>query len=94
VGAIAFVLAVAAAGLVARSLLPGLLLLLAGLAEVTLYRLGTLAAPRDRPAVVRLDDLPVGRSFPSGHVAARTVVYVAVALVLARGLPRRAATAC
>ena len=46
----------------------GAFLLTAVLMEVTAYRIGALAVPRQRPDVHRLDTLPVDQSFPSGHV--------------------------
>ena len=57
--------------------------------ELTLYRLGALVGPRERPDVPRLDDLPVDESFPSGHVAASTVVYVGLALIISSWARRR-----
>jgi membrane-associated phospholipid phosphatase len=56
--------------------------------EVTIYRIGAMVVGRDRPDVARLEDLPVDHSFPSGHVAASTVVYAGIALLvvsIARG---------
>ena len=72
-----------------RRLRIGAFLLTAIVMEVTLYRLGALGAPRERPDVARLDDLPVDASFPSGHVAASVVVYAGLALVLSSGFQRR-----
>jgi undecaprenyl-diphosphatase len=60
----------------------GVFLLTAILMEVTLYRVGALAVPRERPDVTRLDALPIDESFPSGHVAASLVVYFGLALVV------------
>ncbi len=70
-------------GLIARKMIVGVFLLAAVAAEVTLYRLGTIVVPRNRPDVERLDVLPVDHSFPSGHVAASLVVYVGIALLVA-----------
>lgn len=70
-------------------------LLVAVALEVTIYRIGAMIVSRDRPDVVRLEDLPVDHSFPSGHVAASVVVYAGIALLvasLARG--RGIAAAC
>jgi undecaprenyl-diphosphatase len=52
------------------------------LVEVTSYRVTTLLVHRHRPAVHRLEHLPVNASFPSGHVAASVAVYVGLALLL------------
>lgn len=77
------------AGLVVKRFRIGMFLLAAVLAEVTLYRVGTLAVPRTRPDVEQLDVLPVDHSFPSGHVAASFVVYIGLALLITSGVPRR-----
>lgn len=50
--------------------------------ESGLYRFTSLAVPRQRPDVVRLEDLPADVSYPSGHVAASVAVYLGLALVL------------
>jgi membrane-associated phospholipid phosphatase len=50
--------------------------------ESASYRLTTLAVHRHRPRVVRLEDLPVNASFPSGHTAASIAVYCGLALLL------------
>lgn len=71
----------------------GIFLVTAILMEVTLYRVGALAVPRERPGVPRLDDLPVDESFPSGHVAASVVVYLGLALLVTSALRRRWASA-
>jgi len=52
------------------------------LIEVTSYRVTTLLVHRHRPAVHRLEHLPVNASFPSGHVAASIAVYGGLALLL------------
>ena len=52
------------------------------LVEVATYRVTSLIVHRERPAVPRLDHLPVNQSYPSGHVAAAVVVYVGLALLL------------
>ena len=52
------------------------------LVESGLYRLTSLAAPRQRPDVPRLEDLTPDASFPSGHVAASVAVYGGLAFVL------------
>lgn len=72
-----------------RRLRLGAFLLTAILIEVTLYRIGALAVPRQRPDVQRLDLLPVDESFPSGHVAASVVVYLGLALLVTAHSQRR-----
>ena len=52
------------------------------LVEVASYRVATLLVHRHRPAVHRLEHLPVNASFPSGHVAASVAVYGGLALLL------------
>ena len=59
------------------------------LVEVATYRIASLIVHRDRPAVLRLDHLPVNQSYPSGHVAASVVVYVGLALLISSRLRRR-----
>ena len=66
----------------------------AGMVEFTCYGLSVLFITRLRPDVVRLDPFNVHHSFPSGHVAASTAVYGAMALLLAahfKALPLRIA---
>ena len=43
--------------------------------ESATYRVTSLAVPRDRPHVHRLEDLPADASYPSGHTAAAIAVY-------------------
>ncbi len=50
--------------------------------ELVTYRAASLLVPRERPDVIRLDDLPVDQSLPSGHVAASVVVYGGLALLI------------
>jgi membrane-associated phospholipid phosphatase len=57
--------------------------------ELATYRVVSLLVHRDRPPVIRLDDLPVEQSFPSGHVAASIVVYGGVALLVSSAVRRR-----
>jgi membrane-associated phospholipid phosphatase len=52
------------------------------LVEVSAYRAIVALVPRERPAVDRLENLPLLHSFPSGHVAASVAVYGALALVV------------
>ncbi|MFN8124234.1 MAG: phosphatase PAP2 family protein [Thermoleophilia bacterium] len=78
------VILVVVAALLLRRFRVGAFVATAALMEVTLYRVGTLAAPRERPDVPRLDThLPMDESFPSGHVAASTAVYGGIALLIA-----------
>lgn len=57
--------------------------LLAGglLVEVCAYGVSSRIVGRERPPVDRLDGSP-GDSFPSGHIAAATVFYVGLAMVI------------
>ena len=57
--------------------------------ETAAYRLTLNLVPRSRPAVERLDDLPAGGSYPSGHTAASIAVYVGLALLVASSTKRR-----
>jgi undecaprenyl-diphosphatase len=50
--------------------------------ESATYRVTSLAVPRERPDVKRLEDLPVDASFPSGHTAASIAVYAGLVLLL------------
>jgi undecaprenyl-diphosphatase len=52
------------------------------LVEVASYRAVMVFVHRHRPAVHRLEHLPVNASFPSGHVAASVAVYGGLALLL------------
>jgi membrane-associated phospholipid phosphatase len=66
----------------------------AGMVEFACYGLTVFFISRLRPDVVRLDDLNNHHSFPSGHVAATTAIYGALALLLAahfKALPLRIA---
>jgi membrane-associated phospholipid phosphatase len=57
--------------------------------ELVTYRAASLVVHRDRPHVIRLEDLPVNQSFPSGHVAASVVVYGGLALLVSSAYCRR-----
>ena len=59
------------------------------LVEVATYRVTSLIVHRQRPAVPRLDQLPVNQSYPSGHVAASVAVYVGLALLVSSRLRAR-----
>lgn len=50
--------------------------------ESATYRVSSLAVPRHRPFVHRLEDLPVNASYPSGHTAASIAVYAGLVLLL------------
>jgi undecaprenyl-diphosphatase len=50
--------------------------------ESASYRITTLAIHRHRPRVLRLENLPVNASYPSGHTAASIAVYCGLALLL------------
>jgi membrane-associated phospholipid phosphatase len=89
----ALLLATLIGAAVVRRLRIGVFLVTAAVMELALYRVGALAAPRERPDVPRLDDLPVDESFPSGHVAASVVVYIGLALIISSAFRRRWVTA-
>lgn len=50
--------------------------------ESATYRVTSMAVPRERPDVKRLEDLPVDASFPSGHTAASVAVYAGLVVLL------------
>lgn len=52
------------------------------LVESATYHFTSLAVPRDRPSVPRLEDLDVDTSYPSGHTAAAVAVYAGLVLLL------------
>jgi undecaprenyl-diphosphatase len=56
------------------------------------YRATTLLVHRDRPAVDRLESLPVDASYPSGHTAASLALYGGLLLVLASRVRRAGVT--
>ncbi|MBA3261716.1 MAG: phosphatase PAP2 family protein [Thermoleophilaceae bacterium] len=58
--------------------------------ESATYRATSLAVPRERPHVQRLEDLPVDASYPSGHTAAAVAVYVGLVLLLTSRFHSRA----
>jgi membrane-associated phospholipid phosphatase len=64
-------------------------LLFALAVESASYRLTTLVIHRHRPAVHRLEHLPVNASYPSGHTAASIAVYGGLALLLTSRLTNR-----
>jgi membrane-associated phospholipid phosphatase len=56
--------------------------------ESATYRVASLAVPRERPHVARLEDLPADASFPSGHTAASLAVYCGLVLLLTSAFPK------
>jgi undecaprenyl-diphosphatase len=52
------------------------------------YRATTLIVHRDRPAVDRLESLPIDASYPSGHTAAALALYGGLLLMLASRVRR------
>ena len=60
------------------------------LVESGLYRVTSLADPRHRPEVARLEDLPVNASYPSGHTAASIAVYGGLVLLVTSRITDRA----
>jgi undecaprenyl-diphosphatase len=55
------------------------------------YRATTLVVHRHRPAVHRLESLPVNASYPSGHTAASIAVYCGLALLFTSRLSNKGA---
>src|SRR5437879_2939331 len=50
--------------------------------EISVFLSTTFAVGRPRPAVTRLNETPATSSFPSGHTAAATVLFTAVAVIV------------
>jgi membrane-associated phospholipid phosphatase len=50
--------------------------------ESATYRVTSIAVPRERPSVQRLEQLEVDASYPSGHTAASVAVYAGLVLLL------------
>ena len=84
VGAIALVCAVRRQWLIAAFAVFGLVV------ESATYRVTSIAVPRERPHVQRLEDLPVDASYPSGHTAAAIAVYIGIALLITSRFHSRA----
>ena len=61
--------------------------------EAAIYRATTLVIHAHRPRVVRLENLPVNASYPSGHTAAAVAVYGGLALLLTSRVTNRVARA-
>jgi undecaprenyl-diphosphatase len=69
---------------------PTLLLVVAVIGEVLLFGAAAAVVGRGRPAVEHLSPgLPATSSFPSGHVAATTALYGAIALLIVAWTRRR-----
>lgn len=62
--------------------------------ESATYRVTSLAVPRERPDVHRLENLPADASFPSGHTAAAIAVYAGLVLLLTSRFPTRGLRVC
>ena len=62
--------------------------------ESATYRVTSLAVPRDRPHVHRLEDLPANASYPSGHTAAAIAVYAGLVLLLTSRFQTRGLRIC
>lgn len=62
--------------------------------ESAAYRATTLAIHEHRPHVVRLENLPVNASYPSGHTAASIVVYGGLVLLLTSRITNTAFRVC
>lgn len=58
--------------------------------EAATYRITTLVVHVHRPRVVRLEQLPVNASYPSGHTAASLAVYGGLALLVTSRFQNRA----
>jgi len=65
-----------------RWLLAAFVLLVVAVESAT-YRVTSLIVERERPAVERLESLPVDASYPSGHTAAAVAMYGGLLLLLA-----------
>jgi undecaprenyl-diphosphatase len=57
-------------------------LTLALLIEITVFLSVTFVVGRPRPDVVRMNSTPATSSFPSGHTAAATVLFLAIAVIV------------
>jgi membrane-associated phospholipid phosphatase len=81
----AIVIAAFVAGFLAlrRLFREALFLILALVLEITVFLSVTFIVARPRPDVPRLNATPSTSSFPSGHTAAATVLFVGIALIVA-----------
>jgi membrane-associated phospholipid phosphatase len=59
--------------------------------EVSVFLTMTVLVARDRPVVPKPDEVPPTSSYPSGHTAAGTALYLSIALLVAAQLRNRAA---
>ena len=57
-------------------------LILALIVEITVFLSVTFVVARPRPDVPRLNSTPATSSFPSGHTAAATVLFVGIAVIV------------
>jgi membrane-associated phospholipid phosphatase len=57
--------------------------------EITVFLSTTFAVDRPRPSVPRLNETPATSSFPSGHTAAATVLFTALAVIVTWHTERR-----
>lgn len=64
-------------------------LVLALVVEITVFLSVTFVVARPRPDVPRMNSTPATSSFPSGHTAAATVLFVGVAVIVACCTSRR-----
>ncbi len=67
----------------------GAFLVFALAVESASYRTTTLVIHRPRPNVLRLENLPVDASYPSGHTAASIAVYCGLALLVTSRIASR-----
>ncbi len=81
----AIVIAAVVSGVLAlrRRLREAALLILALTLEIAVFLSVTFIVARPRPAVPRLNATPSTSSFPSGHTAAATVLFVGLAVIVA-----------
>jgi membrane-associated phospholipid phosphatase len=64
-------------------------LVLALIVEITVFLSVTFIVARPRPTVHRLNSTPATSSFPSGHTAAATVLFVGIAVIVTCCTSRR-----
>lgn len=92
-GGVALPITVAAVALVAAALRMwrvAAFVVFAPAVESSAYRATTLVVHSHRPRVIRLEQLPVNASFPSGHTAASVAVYGGLALLVTSRFSSRA----
>lgn len=66
-----------------RRLAEAAFLIVALVLEISVFLSVTFVVARPRPAVPRLNSTPSTSSFPSGHTAAATVLFVGIAVIVA-----------